>query len=309
MKRIRPPALRKGDVVGICAPASPPVRREDLAKGIAYLEGLGYRVEPGRNLLKKDGYLAGTDRERTSDLNRLLRDRRVRAIIALRGGYGSMRILPMIDYAAVRRDPKIFVGYSDLTAVQMALWSHCGLVTFAGPMVAAGMARGLDGPAEELFWRMLTSRRPLGSLDSPATAITKGTTTGTLLGGNLSMLSHLAGTPYLPSLRNSVLFLEDVGERPYRVDRMLQHLRLAGTFSGARGVLLGQFTDCVPEEGKPSLGLRRIFRDLLSDLGVPVLAGIRHGHILGSLTLPVGLRVSVVAGKKCRIVFSGSAVV
>ncbi len=309
MKQIRPPALRKGDVIGICAPASPPVHREDIAKGIIYLEGLGYRVEPGRNLLKKDGYLAGTDRERASDLNRFFSDRRVRAIVALRGGYGSMRILPMIDYAAVRADPKIFVGYSDLTAVQMALWTQCGLVTFAGPMVAAGMARGLRGAAEEMFWRMITSRRPFGPLRTPATAIRKGAASGTLLGGNLSMLSHLAGTPYFPGARNGILFFEDVGERPYRVDRMLQHLRLAGAFRGARGVLLGQFADCVPEEGKPTLGLRRIFDDILGDLDVPVVGGIRHGHIGGSLTLPVGLRVSVEAGKKCRIVFPGSAVV
>ncbi|HLF15418.1 MAG TPA: LD-carboxypeptidase [Bacteroidota bacterium] len=309
MKRIRPPALRKGDVIGICAPASPPFRRDDLMKGIAYLEGLGYRVQPGRNLYKKDGYLAGTDRERASDLNRLFSDRRVRAIVALRGGYGSMRILPMIDYAAVRKDPKIFVGYSDLTAVQMALWAMCGLVTFAGPMVAAGMARGLKGEAEEIFWRMLTSRRPFGRLRTPAEVMRRGTASGALLGGNLSMISHLAGTAYLPRAGNGVFFFEDVGERPYRIDRMLQHLRLSGMLDGVRGVILGRFADCVPEPGKPSLSLRRIFDDAFRDPGAPVVSGIRHGHIAGSLTLPVGLRVTLEAGNDCRIVFPGSAVV
>ncbi len=309
MKRTRPPALRKGDVIGICAPASPPLRRDDLARGIAYLEGLGYRVEPGRNLYKKDGYLAGSDRERASDLNRLFSDRSVRAIVALRGGYGSMRILPMIDYAVVRRNPKIFVGYSDLTAVQMALWAKCGLVSFAGPMAAAGMARGLEGEAEETLWRMLTSRHPFGPLRTPATVIRRGTASGTLLGGNLSMISHLAGTPYLPPARNGVLFFEDIGEQPYRIDRMFQHLRLAGTFGGVRGVILGHFADCVPEKGKPSLSLRRIFDDVFGDFDVPVVSGIRHGHLAASLTLPVGLRVTIEAEKDCRIVFPGSAVV
>jgi muramoyltetrapeptide carboxypeptidase len=309
MKRIRPPALRKGDVIGICAPASPPLRNGDLAKGIAYLEGLGYRVEPGPHLLKRDGYLAGSDRERASDLNRLFRDRRVRAVIALRGGYGTMRILPMVDYAAVRRDPKIFVGYSDLTALQMALWTKCGLVTFAGPMVAAAMARGLRGEAEETFWRMITSRRPFGPLPTPATVVRAGSASGTLLGGNLSVISHLAGTPYLPPTNNSILFFEDIGERPYRVDRMLRQLRLAGMFGAARGVVLGRFTDCVAEKGKPSLGLRRIFSDAFGDLGVPVVGGVRHGHVAGSLTLPVGLRVTLEAGRGCSIVFPGSAVV
>ncbi len=308
MKPIKPPALRKGDVIGICAPASPPLRNDDLAKGIAYLEGLGYRVETGRNIAKRKGFLAGSDRERADDLNRLFADRRVRAIIALRGGYGSMRILPMIDYGLVRKHPKIFVGYSDLTAVQMALWSRCGLVSFAGPMAAAAMARGLTGNAEETFWRMLTSRRPLGPLATAARTIRRGSAAGTLLGGNLSMLSHLAGTPYLPSARNAVLFFEDVGERPYRIDRMLQHLRLAGTFSGIRGVVLGSFTECNPEKGKPSLSLRTIFDDAFGGLGVPVAGGVRHGHISGSLTLPVGLRVKLEAGDKCRIVFPGAAV-
>lgn len=308
MKRIRPPALHKGDVIGICAPASPPLRNDDLAKGIAYLEGLGYRVETGRNIGKRDGYLAGSDRERADDLNRLFADRRVRAIVALRGGYGSMRILPMIDYALVRRHPKIFVGYSDLTAVQMALWTRCGLVTFAGPMVAAGMARGLTGNAEETFWRMLTSRRPPGQLATPARTVRRGSASGTLLGGNLSTLSHLAGTPYLPSTRNAVFFIEDVGERPYRIDRMLQHLRLTGTFSGIRGAVLGSFTDCAPEKGKPSRSLRTIFDDAFGGLGVPVIGGVRHGHVSGSLTLPVGLRVRIEAGTKGRIVFPEAAV-
>jgi len=309
MRPTRPPALKKGDVIGVCAPASPPLRDGDLEKGIAYLEGLGYRVEPGRNLRKKDGYLAGSDEGRAADLNRFFRDRKVRAVIAIRGGYGSMRILNLIDYRAVRNDPKIFVGYSDLTAVSLALFARCGLVTFAGPMVAAGMARGLKPAEEELFWRMLTSRRPIGTLRTPATTLYRGAASGVLLGGNLSIVSRLAGTPHLPSFRNAVALFEEVGERPYRIDRMLQHLRLAGALEGARGVVLGEFTDCRPEEGKPSLTLKRIFRDMFEGLGAPVLTGVRHGHVSGSLTLPIGLRVGIRAGKKGVMTFPVSAVV
>ena len=298
MRILRPKALKKGEVIGVCSPASPPLSDGDLGKGVAYLESLGYRVEVGRNALRRDGYLAGADRARADDLNRFLRDRRVRAIVAVRGGYGSMRILNLIDYAAAARDPKIFVGYSDLTAIQLALHARCGLVSFAGPMVAAGMARGLSGAEEELFWRMLTSRKPLGVLSTGARPIFTGEAAGPLLGGNLSIVSRLAGTPHLPRLRGSVLLFEEVGERPYRVDRMLQHLRLAGAFAGARGVILGEFTDCRPEEGKPSLSLARIFRDMFSGLGGPVIARVRHGHVRGSLTLPVGLRVIVKARRK-----------
>lgn len=309
MKRIRPRALRRNGVIGICAPASPPFRVSDLRDGIRYLEGLGFRVELGRHLYRRDGYLAGTDSERAGDLNALFSDRRVDAVIALRGGYGSTRVLPLLDYRAIKRNPKIFVGYSDLTAVQMALYGRCGLVSFAGPMVAGGMSRGLTGYAEELFWALLTSTRAVGTLrGTRLSAVRRGTANGVLLGGNLSMLCHLTGTPYLPATRNALVFFEDIGERPYRIDRMLQHLRLSGFFGGVRGVLLGKFSDCAPEKGKPSLTLRRVFADHLGDLTVPVLEGVHHGHVRGSLTMPVGARVEIRSGRGTVIAFNEPAV-
>ncbi len=308
MKTLKPPALRKGDVIGICAPASPPLRDGDLGRGIAYLEGLGYRVELSRNLLRKNGYLAGTDRQRADDLNGLLRDRRVRAIVALRGGYGSMRILPMIDYAAVKRDPKIFVGYSDLTALQLAFRAKCGLVTFAGPMVAGEMSRGLKGYPEELFWRMVSDRRPLGRLRARLSTMRRGKARGPLIGGNLTMVSHLIGTPYFPRTRNCVLFFEEIGEKPYRIDRMLHQLKLAGAFRGAGAVVLGRFTDCVPDPRKPSLSVSRVTGDVFDAPGVPVVCGLPHGHVAGSLTMPVGLPVILTAGKNPGLHFPEAAV-
>jgi len=308
MKRLNPPALRKGDVIGICAPASPPLRDGDLGRGVSYLEGLGYRVEVSPNILQKSGYLAGTDRQRADDLNRFFRDPRIRAIVALRGGYGSMRILPMIDYSAVRKNPKIFVGYSDLTVLQFALWTKCKLVSFAGPMVAGEMSRGLKGYAEEIFWRMITDKRPVGKLRTRLSAMARGKSRGTLIGGNLSMVNHLIGTPYFPSTRNSILFFEDIGEKPYRIDRMLHHLKLAGALKSIRGVILGQFTDCAPEARKPSLTMRRVTEGIFGDLGVPVVRGLRHVHVAGSLTLPVGLPVTIDAGKDPCIRFPEPAV-
>jgi len=308
MKTLKPPALRKGDVIGICAPASPPLRDGDLGRGIAYLEGLGYRVELPRNLLRKNGYLAGTDRQRADDLNGLLRDRRVRAIVALRGGYGSMRILHLIDYAAVRRNPKIFVGYSDLTALQLAFRVKCGLVTFAGPMVAGEMSRGLTGYAEELFWRIVSDRRPPGKIRTRLSTVRRGKAHGQLIGGNLTMVSHLIGTPYFPGTRNCVLFFEEIGEKPYRIDRMLHQLKLTGAFRGAGGIVLGRFTDCAPEPGKPSLSVARVTGDVFDGPGVPVVRGLRHGHVTGSLTMPVGLPVILTAGKNPGLHFPEAAV-
>jgi len=308
MKRITPPALRKGDVIGICAPASPPLKDGDLGRGISYLEGLGYRVEVSPNILRKNGYLAGSDRQRADDLNRLFRDKRVRAVIALRGGYGSMRILHLLDYAAIRRNPKIFVGYSDLTVLQLALWAKCRLVTFAGPMVAGEMSRGLKGYAEELFWRMITDKRPVGRLRARLAPVARGKSAGTLIGGNLTMVSQLIGTPYFPPTRDAVLFFEDIGEKPYRIDRMFHHLKLAGAFGPANGVILGQFTDCAPQPGKASLTVPRVTKEVFGGLGFPVVRGLRHGHVAGSLTLPVGLRVGLDSGSRPGIRFPEGAV-
>lgn len=309
MKRIKPRALRRGAVIGVCAPASPPLRDSDLHSGVRYLERLGYRVEAGRHLYRHDGYLAGTDRQRAEDLNSLFRNRHVDAVIALRGGYGSTRLLPLLDFGAIRKHPKIFVGYSDLTALQMALYRKCGLVSFAGPMVAGGMSRGLSGYPEELFWALLTTRKAPGALRSPQLSVMgPGRAKGILLGGNLSMLTHLCGTPYLPGTDNAIVFFEDIGERPYRIDRMLQHLKLAGFFRRARGFLLGKFNDCVPEKGKPSLSLRRVFGDHLGSLDLPVLAGFPHGHIRQSLTLPVGIMVEIDSRRGGRVSITEPAV-
>jgi muramoyltetrapeptide carboxypeptidase len=235
----------------------------------------------------------------------LFTDRRVRAIIALRGGYGTQRILPFLDFGLIRKNPKIVVGYSDLTALSLALYTKAGLVSFAGPMVGAEMARGLAGAAEEFFWRCLTSVKAPGVVPGPAETFLPGAAEGRILGGNLSLVAAMAGTPYFPTFSKSLVLLEEIGERPYRIDRMLQQLALAGVWRRAAGVLLGTFVDCGPEKGKPSLSLPEVFTDTFRGSPLPVLAELHHGHVRQSITLPIGVRARIDRKGKLTILESG----
>jgi len=302
MRVIRPKALRRGDVIGICAPASPASSSNELARGISYLERLGYRVELGRNVGRRRGYLAGTDRERASDLNQLFADRDVKAIFTLRGGYGTQRILPLLDHRVIRRNPKILVGYSDITALSLALLTKFHLVTFSGPMVASEMAPGLKGEAEEQFWRCLTSTHPPSMIPCSATReprVRKGRVSeGRLLGGNLSMVASLVGTRYFPDVSASILFLEEIDERPYRIDRMLRQLRDTPFIRNAAGVVFGRFTGCTAEPGKPSLTLGQVIGDTFTGHRFPLLSGLPYGHTKGSLTIPHGVKARLNASRR-----------
>ena len=295
MRILKPKALRKGDVIAIAAPASPPASEEKLEKGIRYLEQLGYRVVLGKNLHKKRGYLAGTDKERASDLNELFADTKIKAIFCARGGYGASRILPLLDYKLVMRNPKILVGYSDITALHLAFFSKSGITSFSGPMVSVEMSGELRGNAEEFFWRAITSVKPLPAIKSKKSEqIFTGksnTSTGRLLGGNLSLVSALAGTPYFKPAKDSILFFEEIDERPYRIDRMMQQLTLSSALKASRGIVLGNFSGCNPDPAKPSLTLSQVFEDVFERYAYPVVSGVRVGHVKNSLSLPIGVRV------------------
>jgi len=298
MKTLKPPRLRKGDVIGIISPASAPSAQEKIDKGVRYLEGLGYRVKVGRHVMSQYGYLAGTDEERAEDLNDMIRDRRVRAVFAVRGGYGTPRLLHLVDYRAMRRDPKILVGYSDITGLQLALLKKTGMVTFSGPMVAVEMWDSIDGFTEETFWRIVTSASRIGRLQNPdgepLTPFNKGVASGPLVGGNFSLLASLMGTVYLPDLRNALLVLEDVDEAPHRVDRMIAQLRHAGVLRSIGGLILGRFTDCVPSDpSKPHLTIDEVLQDAIRTLDCPVLTNLQYGHIAKKLTIPIGVRATL----------------
>ncbi|MCB0752649.1 MAG: LD-carboxypeptidase, partial [Ignavibacteriae bacterium] len=231
MKIIKPKKLNKNDVIGIVSPASSPDHYEAIENGVKYLEGIGYRVKIGKNVGKKHGYLAGSDEERLDDLHKMFVDKEVKAIFSIRGGYGSGRLLDRLDFSLIKKNPKIFVGYSDITALQIAIFNKTGLVTFAGPMVATDFSGEVNKFAEENFWKVLNSSKKIGKIYNPQKEkfymLNSGRGEGKIIGGNLALVSSLMGTPFLPKFKDSILLLEDIGEEPYRVDRLLNQLKLA----------------------------------------------------------------------------------
>jgi muramoyltetrapeptide carboxypeptidase len=302
MKILKPPPLRQGDVIGLISPASAPFPVEKIEKGARYLEGLGYRVEFGRHVGSQHGYFAGTDAERFSDLNAMLNDTRVRAIFAVRGGYGSSRLLPFVDYRAARRQPKILVGFSDITALQLALFRRSGLVTFSGPLPGVEFWKPPDPYTEEHFWRLLTSTRRPGRLPNPdgepLRKRIRGRARGRLLGGNLSLVVSNLGTRFSPSYRGAILVLEDVNEEFHRLDRMFTQLRNAGVLDQIQGLVLGQFSGCKPNDpAKPHLRLPEIFDEVFSWLNVPSAEGLAYGHSARKLTLPIGAEAQLDANR------------
>lgn len=284
-----PPKLNPGDTIGVIAPASP-MRAERLTHGIQYLESRGFRIKLGQHIREVHGYLAGEDLLRSADLNAMFADDTVRAIFCARGGYGSPRILDAIDYKSIRRHPKILVGYSDITAIQLALFKKAELVTFSGPMVAVEMGNGIDPFTESNFWKMLMAPAPGFRMitNSDSICLRPGRATGRLLGGCLSLICSLLGTPFLPDFKGAILFVEEVGEEPYRIDRMLNQLKLAGILNSVNGIVFGQFPDCAPKSDSPSLTLQQVFAELTADLSIPILMNFPYGHVDAKYTIPVG---------------------
>ena len=314
MKLIKPKKLTKKDVIGVISPASSPNDLEKIEKGVKYLEGLGYRVEVGKNVGKIHGYLAGTDEERLADLHSMFKNKNVKAIFTVRGGYGSGRLLNKINYGLIKRNPKIFVGYSDITALQLAFMKKTGLVTFAGPMTGVDFATDKVDPfTEENFWKMITSNRKVGKINNPNGekfyTLTKGRGEGSLTGGNLALLISLMGTDYQPDFKNSILLLEDIGEEPYRIDRMFYQLKYAKVFAKVKGIILGRFVDCyIKDKTQPSLTLNDVIADYFEGLKIPVVYNVKHGHIKENITIPWGLKTKINTSR-CFIEITESAVI
>ena len=302
MRYIKPPRLKPGEVIGIISPASSAQDPSQLEKAIKYFEKNGYRIEVGKSVGHVKGYLAGTDEERACDLNEMFRNKNIKAIICLRGGYGAGRILDKINYRIIKNNPKIFVGYSDITSLQMAILKKTGLVTFAGPMITSDFADGIDPFTEEFFWKLVTSKKKLGKLSFPGIkkfpAISKGSTSGRIIGGNLAVFSSLIGTPYFPELKDTILMLEDIDELPYRIDRLINQMRLNNIFKQVKGIILGRFVDCYEHDpDKKTLTLGEIMEEYLHDLKIPVLYSFPHGHIKEKVTIPFGIKVKLNASR------------
>jgi len=300
---VRPARLKAGDTVGLVAPANATFNTVDLDIARESLEALGLKVRVGDHLRDRHGYLAGQDQDRAADINGFFRDRSVAAVLPIRGGWGSARLLPLLDYDAIAANPKIVLGFSDVTALLVGLHARTGLVTFHGPN---GMGRwdafSLDFVKRVLFGAEAVTFEPrprsndrnvLVPTEGRIRTITPGTARGRLIGGNLTVLSAIAGSQYLPEWDDVILFLEDVREDIYRVDRMLTTLKLSGILDRIKGFVFGTCDQCGPGEGFGALTFEELWADHIAPLGIPAWAGATIGHGMPQWTLPVGTQAEI----------------
>lgn len=295
--RIKPRRLQQNDLVSLISPGSY-IDDEGLEKAVKNLEAFGFRVKLGKYIREQYGYVAGSDQQRLEDLHRAFSDDEVKAVWCVRGGYGCSRLLPYIDYALIRSRPKVLIGYSDITALLNAIYLKTGLVGFHGPVGASELT---DYNRLHIEAVLMEGKSPW-AIQRPATygektdaaygynKMRSGEAEGVLLGGNLSLLAAMAGTGYLPDLGGHLVFIEEVGEKPYRVDRMLTQLRQSADLTTANGIALGVFSGCEAGENDRSLSLSQTLEDRLGSVKCPIAYGFPFGHITDQCTLPVGIK-------------------
>ncbi len=300
---LKPPRLKPGSVVGLVSPAGATWEREelDIVQDAVRALGLVPRLAP--HLLDRYGYLAGQDKDRAADINQLFADPQVAALLPIRGGWGCSRMLPYLDYDRIRQNPKILVGFSDITALTLAIYGRTRVVTFHGP-------NGLTSwrPQQtEYFRRILFAGEAitfqnlkdgddedrLMQVKNRIQTITPGQARGRLIGGNLSVFSGIVGSPYVPDFQGAILFLEDTNENIYRIDRLMTHLKIAGVFDKLAGFIFGQCSGCAPDADYGSLTLEEVVWDHIKPLGIPAWYGAMIGHIEPIVTLPIGLEVEI----------------
>lgn len=307
---IKPKKLNKGDTIGLITPGSS-LSRNTFEKAIFNIENFGFKVKYSNNMRVKKGFLAGTDKQRLDDLHNMFKDPNVDGIVCARGGYGSGRLLSFIDYDMIKSNPKVLIGYSDITALLLAIHKMTGLVCFHGPV---GVSNFTDFTSTQ-FEKVLMNGKSKVKIEIPeqwdkktentykTIKILGGKTTGTLVGGNLTLLSTAMGTPYDMDFDGKIVFIEEIGESPYRIDRILTQLLNSGKLDNARGLALGIFNDCEIKPTNPnfnlSLSLKEVLLDRLSKLNMPVIYGLPIGHIDDNATLPFGINaeLDVDAGK------------
>lgn len=302
---IKPKPLQKGDSVAIIAPASPSDKNL-IDKCITSLNELGLKVVVGESCLSEHGFLSGTDDIRANDINCMFADKNIKGIFALRGGYGCARLLNLIDFKLIKKNPKIFVGYSDITALHIAINQKSKLITYHGPMISTELIKGLDEYTADYYQKFIFGYEKVEELVNPEEdnleIINTGIATGQLVGGNLSLICSSLGTKYEINTKNKILFLEEVEEVPYKVDRMLIHLKQSGKLKDANGIILGAFTNCIAPNNKKSLSLQEVFNEIILPLKKPTISNLVCGHCLPTLTLPLGAKVLIDAtNKKIKI--------
>ncbi|GAB1537814.1 LD-carboxypeptidase [Scytonema sp. NUACC21] len=300
---LKPKRLQPGSVVGIVSPAGAVFVREQLNIVLDAVKALGLVPRVAPHVLERYGYLAGKDKDRAADINQFFGDSSVAAILPIRGGWGSSRMLPYLDYDRIRKNPKILVGFSDITSLLLGLNAKTNLVTFHGPNGLSSWRKSQT----EYFRRLLfngetiTFKNEKDSGDADRLmqvkyriqTITSGKAKGRLIGGNLSVLTAIVGSPYLPDFNGAILFLEDLNENIYRVDRMMTQLKIAGLLDKLGGFIFGQCSDCLPDADYGSLTLEEVIWDHIKPLGIPAWSGAAIGHLENLLTLPIGLEVEI----------------
>jgi muramoyltetrapeptide carboxypeptidase len=310
---LKPRVLRPGDTVGLITPSTYVSDPDRLLLAARTVDYFGLRPRMAKNVGKRAGYLGGSIQERLDDLHSMFRDPDVKAVFAIRGGYGSEQLLDRIDYDIIRRNPKIFLGYSDITALHLAIHERTGLVTFHGPVV---LSRFSDY-TQQWFRRALFETAPLGAVSNPPETnrlrpnhllrtVRPGKATGALIGGNLSLIATTMGTPFEIDTRGRILFIEDVDEQPYSIDRMLTQLRLAGKLDAAAGLVFGECNGCRPRDYQPSFestfSLGEVLDNILGGLKIPVLSGLAFGHTDDQLTLPLGVMATLDATRETLVI-------
>lgn len=310
---IKPKALEKGDTIGIVAPSSPG-KKEKLYEATKVLESMGFKIIHGQSCHEKHGYLAGDDELRAFDINTMFRNPIIDAIFCMRGGYGALRILDLIDYNTIYKNPKIFMGYSDITALHIAIIQKSELVTFHGPMLTSDfLSLEFEEYTKNIMLKALTAPIPLGKINPPrgkekSSMLYPGNAQGEIIGGNLSLLVSTLGTPYEIDTRGKILLIEETGEKPYEIDRMLTQLRLSGKLYDAEGIILGQFTDCCDCDTGETLSLDEVFKEVLLPLKKPIIKNVYTGHGKGMATIPMGIKGGI-NGRSKTLVIEESGVI
>lgn len=286
----KPKGLMKGDLIGVTGPAGSIWNKAHIDKIVGIMDELGFRTQLGQTLYEQDGFLAGNDQMRANELMEMFKDKSIKGILTMRGGWGCARILDQLDYTVIKENPKVIMGFSDITSLVNAIYTKTGLVTFHGP---CGYSSWGDFTRNQVIKNVVvgepfTMKNPSHN-QSELKTWSPGKAKGRLIGGNLTVIASMVGTPYEPVWKNNILFLEEIKEEPYRVDRMLWQLKQAGAFDQMSGLVIGSFRKCEPEEPEKSFTLDQIFEQHFKDAHFPVYQGASFGHITPKFTLPIGI--------------------
>lgn len=304
---VRPKRLHKGDTIGVISPASPSEKKSEINRAVETLEEWGYKVVVGKNVNKTKGFVAASEEERASDFNEMFRRDDIDAVFVTQGGYGSAQIIRLIDFEAVKKSPKIFTGFSDITSLHLALHKFSDLVTFHGPGMSRFNSEELTDYTKEYFFKAVSENEPIGNIplaDKKKWLHTfgKGVAEGQLIGGNLTLICASLGTPYAIDTKDKILLIEDVDTEPWIFDHMLSHLRNAGCLDQVKGIVVGECHNCVPFKHDPGFycdtSLEDVLEYYLKPLDIPVLYGLPFGHTKDLATLPLGVSARLDADRK-----------